>query len=279
MPREPDLPARQDRRAGAARRTPQQFAASEANAEVGRADAAGRAHPGRRRGAGARTPRPPPRCGSATSSSPCPGAPVDSPRRGGRGAAPAPPRASRSTVTYRRDGQAADADVVLAARARTAPQGLLGVRPGVGAAAGDIRISLGDIGGPSAGPDVRAGGGRQADPGELTGGRFVAGTGTITRTARSAPIGGIPFKMRGRPRRRAPRCSSCPDDNCAEAAATAPDGPAAGPGGDAGRRRRRAGGARRRHAGRRPADRRRADRSTRTFRPPTGTPHAVRRVG
>ena len=53
-------------------------------------------------------------------------------------------------MTYRRDGRQRDADVVLGS-SPDRRQGLLGVRPGVEPQAGDIKISLGDIGGPSAG--------------------------------------------------------------------------------------------------------------------------------
>jgi PDZ domain-containing protein len=60
-------------------------------------------------------------------------------------------------------------------------------------------------------------------PGELTGGRFVAGTGTITGEGVVGPIGGIPFKMRAA-RDAGAVAFLVPAENCTEAAANAPDG-------------------------------------------------------
>ena len=126
------------------------------------------------------------------------------------------------TITYRRAGQQRDADVVLGS-SPDRPQGLLGVRPGVEPQAGDIRISLGDIGGPSAGLMFALAVVDKLTPGELTGGRFVAGTGTITPDGGVGPIGGIPFKMRAA-RDAGATEFLVPADNCAEAVANAPDG-------------------------------------------------------
>ena len=126
------------------------------------------------------------------------------------------------TVTYRRDGQEQTADVALASSPdRT--QGLLGVRPSVEPRSGDIRISLGDIGGPSAGLMFALAVLDKLSPGELTGGRFVAGTGAIDAAGDVSPIGGIPFKMRAA-RDAGATVFLVPDENCAEAVATAPDG-------------------------------------------------------
>ena len=126
------------------------------------------------------------------------------------------------TITYRRDGQQRDADVVLGA-SPDRQQGLLGVRPGVEPQSGDITISLGDIGGPSAGLMFALALLDKLTPGELTGGRFVAGTGTITQDGAVGPIGGIPFKMRAAKDAGATEFL-VPAANCAEAAANAPDG-------------------------------------------------------
>jgi PDZ domain-containing protein len=60
-------------------------------------------------------------------------------------------------------------------------------------------------------------------PGELTGGHFIAGTGTITQDGLVGPIGGIPFKMRAAKAAGA-TTFMVPADNCAEASANAPDG-------------------------------------------------------
>lgn len=125
-------------------------------------------------------------------------------------------------VTYRRDGQQAVATVVLGA-SPDRPQGLLGVRPGIEPRDGDITISLGDIGGPSAGLMFALAVVDKLTPGEITGGRFVAGTGTITQEGRVGPIGGIPFKMAAA-RTAGATVFMVPSDNCTEAASTAPDG-------------------------------------------------------
>lgn len=126
------------------------------------------------------------------------------------------------TVTLRRGTEQRDAVVVLGSSPdRT--QGLLGVRPGIEPQAGDIRISLGDIGGPSAGLMFALAVVDKLTPGELTGGRFVAGTGSITQDGRVEPIGGIPFKMRAA-RDAGATTFLVPAENCAEAAANTPDG-------------------------------------------------------
>lgn len=126
------------------------------------------------------------------------------------------------TVTYRRAGEQRDAQVVLGA-SPDRPQGLLGVRPGIEPREGDITISLGDVGGPSAGLIFALAVVDKLTPGELTGGRFVAGTGTITPDGRVGPIGGIPFKMKAA-RDAGATAFLVPADNCAEAAANPQDG-------------------------------------------------------
>jgi Lon-like protease len=126
------------------------------------------------------------------------------------------------TITYRRAGQQRDANVVLGS-SPDRPQGLLGVRPGVEPQSGDIRISLGDIGGPSAGLMFALAVVDKLTPGELTGGRFVAGTGTIDAAGAVGPIGGIPFKMQAA-RAAGATAFLVPAGNCAEALANAPDG-------------------------------------------------------
>jgi len=125
-------------------------------------------------------------------------------------------------VVYDRAGARATARVVLGANPdRNA--GMLGVRAGVEPAAGDVTISLGDIGGPSAGLMFALAVVDKLTPGELNGGRFVAGTGTIDAAGRVGPIGGIPFKMRAA-RDAGAAVFLVPSDNCAEARQNAPDG-------------------------------------------------------
>ncbi len=169
----------------------------------GRADPAGRADPGRGRGAGGGLARRPAPSRSATSWSRCP---VDRcPPRSAVAEALAGTAPGQSvTITYRRGGQQRDADVVLGS-SPDRQQGLLGVRPGVEPQTGDIRISLGDIGGPSAGLMFALAVVDKLTPGELTGGRFVAGTGTINSGRRGRPDRRHPVQDAGRPGRRSHR--------------------------------------------------------------------------
>ena len=60
-----------------------------------------------------------------------------------------------------------------------------------------IKINLADIGGPSAGLMFALGIVDKLTPGDLTGGRFIAGTGEIEPTGAVDPIGGIQQKMAG----------------------------------------------------------------------------------
>jgi PDZ domain-containing protein len=103
-------------------------------------------------------------------------------------------------------------------------QGFLGVaaveRPDVDF---DIKISLADVGGPSAGLMFTLAIIDKLTPGELNGGQFVAGTGEITPDGKVGPIGGIPFKM-VKAREAGATTFLVPADNCAEAKAQAPEG-------------------------------------------------------
>ncbi len=126
------------------------------------------------------------------------------------------------TVTYKRGDEQRDGTVVLGTNPDR-PQGLLGVRPGIEPRSGDIAISLGDIGGPSAGLMFALAVVDKLTPGELTGGRFVAGTGTITPDGTVGAIGGIPFKMRAAKDAGA-TTFLVPAANCDEARGATPDG-------------------------------------------------------
>jgi len=107
------------------------------------------------------------------------------------------------TIAFKRAGKQQDTTVVLGS-SPDRPQGLLGVRPGIEPQGGDITISLGDIGGPSAGLMFT---GRVP---------IIAGTGAnstseaihLTRAAKAA--GATTFLV--------------PAANCTEAAANDPDG-------------------------------------------------------
>lgn len=87
----------------------------------------------------------------------------------------------------------------------------------------DIDIKLADVGGPSAGLMFSLGIIDKLTPGQLTGGKFVAGTGTIDDQGKVGPIGGINMKLVGA-RDAGARYFLTPDDNCSSAASDTPSG-------------------------------------------------------
>jgi PDZ domain-containing protein len=86
-----------------------------------------------------------------------------------------------------------------------------------------IDIKLADVGGPSAGLMFALGIVDKLTPGDLTGGKFVAGTGTIDDSGTVGPIGGIELKTIGA-REKGAQYFLTPKDNCASAAKDTPDG-------------------------------------------------------
>jgi PDZ domain-containing protein len=86
-----------------------------------------------------------------------------------------------------------------------------------------IDIKLADVGGPSAGLMFSLGLIDKLTPGDLTGGQFVAGTGTIDDSGKVGPIGGIEMKTIGA-RDKGAKYFLTPQDNCAEAEKNVPDG-------------------------------------------------------
>ncbi|MFI0411176.1 PDZ domain-containing protein [Actinomadura sp. 3N508] len=86
-----------------------------------------------------------------------------------------------------------------------------------------IDISVGDIGGPSAGLMFSLAIVDKLTPGSLTQGAFIAGTGTITAKGEVGPIGGIQQKMIAA-RKAGATVFLTPKDNCPDAAASRPDG-------------------------------------------------------
>lgn len=126
------------------------------------------------------------------------------------------------TISYRREGVEQQADVVLGT-STDRPQGFLGVTTTAEPRDGSIDIQLGGIGGPSAGLMFALAVVDRLTPGELTGGRFVAGTGAIDAAGTVSAIDGVPFKML-KAREVGAEVFLVPDRNCAEAAETAPDG-------------------------------------------------------
>lgn len=123
-------------------------------------------------------------------------------------------------VTYRRDGQVQHAEIELGSRPDR-QQGFLGVVLSGRLRDGEISFELGGIGGPSAGLMFALGLVDKLTAGELTGGRFIAGTGGIDPTGVVIPISGVPFKMR-QARDAGATTFLLPVDNCEEAVAADP---------------------------------------------------------
>jgi PDZ domain-containing protein len=87
----------------------------------------------------------------------------------------------------------------------------------------DVKINLSDVGGPSAGLMFALGIVDKLTPDNLTGGRFIAGTGEIQPNGAIAPIGGIQQKMAGA-RAAGATVFLSPSDNCANTAGAVPAG-------------------------------------------------------
>jgi PDZ domain-containing protein len=87
----------------------------------------------------------------------------------------------------------------------------------------NVRIRVGDIGGPSAGMMFALGIVDKLTPGNLTGGRFVAGTGEISADGAVSAIGGIQQKMAGA-RQAGATIFLTPAANCADTAGAVPAG-------------------------------------------------------
>ncbi|MBJ6616378.1 S16 family serine protease [Streptomyces griseoincarnatus] len=91
----------------------------------------------------------------------------------------------------------------------------------------DVTLKLADVGGPSAGLLFSLGIVDKLDGdgsgGDLTGGRVVAGTGTIDAEGRVGAVGGVPLKTQAA-RRDGATVFLVPRDECAEAKAELPQG-------------------------------------------------------
>ncbi|MDT0307844.1 S16 family serine protease [Streptomyces sp. DSM 44917] len=91
----------------------------------------------------------------------------------------------------------------------------------------EVELNLADVGGPSAGllfslgiVDLLEGDG---EGGDLTGGRTVAGTGTIEADGTVGPVGGVPLKLRAA-RRDGATVFLVPREECGDATADTPEG-------------------------------------------------------
>lgn len=131
------------------------------------------------------------------------------------------------TIAYARgggDGQEGEVAVVLGAHPDDPGRGALGVLVGTEPVADfTVTFNLADVGGPSAGLMFALALVDKLSPGELNGGRFVAGTGTIDASGKVGPIGGIRYKTVAA-REAGATEFLVPSANCPEAARHAPDG-------------------------------------------------------
>jgi PDZ domain-containing protein len=86
-----------------------------------------------------------------------------------------------------------------------------------------VRINIGDVGGPSAGMMFALGIIDKLTPANLTGGRFIAGTGEISVNGAVGPIGGIQQKMAAA-RAAGATVFLTPATNCPDTAGAVPPG-------------------------------------------------------
>jgi PDZ domain-containing protein len=128
----------------------------------------------------------------------------------------AKPAGTVLTVAYTRAGKAGTAKITTKAPAGSDT-------PRIGVAIDkkqphpfDVEIDLDEIGGPSAGLMFSLGIIDKLRPADLTGGKIIAGTGTIDDEGAVGPIGGIPQKLVGAKNAGA-QIFLVPIDNCAEA--------------------------------------------------------------
>lgn len=115
--------------------------------------------------------------------------------------------------------------VTLGARPGDTGKGYLGVTPEVVNADPSLRIdfNVGDIGGPSAGLMLTLAVIDKLGTTDLTGGKFIAGTGTISDSGEVGEIGGITHKTLAA-REAGATDFLVPAGNCAEARSDVPDG-------------------------------------------------------
>lgn len=127
-------------------------------------------------------------------------------------------------IRIQRGTDTRDVTVTAGARPGDPGRGLLGITAAAQVASpATIKIGLADVGGPSAGLIFATAIVDKLTPGQLTGGKEIAGTGTIDAAGRVGQISGIRFKMDAA-RHDGATAFLVPAANCAEAARTAPSG-------------------------------------------------------
>jgi len=129
------------------------------------------------------------------------------------------------TVGVTRDGQAQSLSIKLSPPAAGATGARLGITVTTGCLAPfEVDLGLGDqIGGPSAGLMFALGIMDKVGPTDITGGRFIAGTGEITADGKVLPIGGIQLKMIAA-RRAGATVFLAPQANCSDVRGAIPRG-------------------------------------------------------
>lgn len=122
-------------------------------------------------------------------------------------------------------GKVATVSITTGHNPQTASKAFLGISVGTTyRATFPLTITVGGVGGPSAGTMLALGIVDKLTPGELNGGKFVAGTGTIDPDGNVGPIGGIAQKMVGA-RGNGAVLFLAPASNCADVQqAAVPDG-------------------------------------------------------
>lgn len=136
----------------------------------------------------------------------------------------AQPPGSRITLGVLRDGKRRQVFLSTAPAADDPRRAVLGISADeTSSFPVKVDIKLKEVGGPSAGLMFALGIVDKLEPGSLTGGRRIAGTGEITADGTVGAIGGVAQKMRGAQAAGA-TVFLVPDGNCAEARRTAPEG-------------------------------------------------------
>ncbi|NAS27164.1 PDZ domain-containing protein [Herbidospora sp. NEAU-GS84] len=127
-------------------------------------------------------------------------------------------------VTFGVDRKGAKQDVTVKTVKGSSGQAIVGVRMGMSYKFPfTVNISVGDVGGPSAGLMFSLGIYDKLTPGPLTGGKAIAGTGTMDAQGTVGAIGGIEQKMVGAKKAGA-TIFLTPSANCPAAVAAVPDG-------------------------------------------------------
>ncbi|MFF6775938.1 PDZ domain-containing protein [Streptomyces sp. NPDC012637] len=135
-----------------------------------------------------------------------------------------PAKAAAAAEKAHKDATATEKVVIRTAKSEEGDRAIVGIQAGTDHVFPfTIDIKLADVGGPSAGLMFALGIVDKLTPDAITGGKFVAGTGTIDDKGKVGPIGGIEMKLVGA-RRAGAEYFLTPADNCAAAASDTPAG-------------------------------------------------------